>query len=108
MGTRPLRTARLHQVEPHMNVSSWRGSQACVIVQWEDARDFLTRYAIADPAQATRRTIMGEKSRPSKSKGKAPKVSKNGLRPHEQREKDAAYKSADVPSKPFSGGKPKA
>ena len=49
---------------------------------------------------------MGEKSRPAKSKGKSPKAPKAGsLRPHEQRQKDAAYKTADLPSKPFSGGK---
>jgi hypothetical protein len=50
---------------------------------------------------------MGEKSRPAKSKGKSPKAPKaGGLRPHEQRQKDGAYKSANIPSKPTSDEKP--
>jgi hypothetical protein len=75
--------------------------------QGSDALDDLTHCAITiHPVLSTRRTIMGEKSRPAKSKGKSPKAPKAGaLRPHEQRQKDAAYKSADVPSKPFSDGK---
>lgn len=51
---------------------------------------------------------MGEKLR-NKDKAKtpkSPKASKHGLRPHEQREKDAAFKSADIPTKPVGDRKP--
>ena len=53
---------------------------------------------------------MGDKARTpnGKSKEKAPKPSKGGLRPHEQREKDAASKSATAPARPPLEPKPKA
>lgn len=48
---------------------------------------------------------MGEKRR-TKSKGKSAKNTKHGLRPHEQREQQDAFKGATVPvTPPSSGGK---
>jgi hypothetical protein len=46
---------------------------------------------------------MGDKRQPH-SKGKTGKTTKHGLRPHEQREQDAA-KTAP-PTTPSTGGKP--
>lgn len=46
---------------------------------------------------------MGDKRKPL-SKGKTTKSTKHGLRPHEQREHDAA-KNAPAPA-PSTGGKP--
>lgn len=40
---------------------------------------------------------MGEKRR-TKSKGKTPKVTRRGLRPHEQREQQVAFKAATPPA----------
>jgi hypothetical protein len=50
--------------------------------------------------------IVGEKRR-TKSKGKTAKVTKHGLRPHEQREQQDAFKGAGAQVLPSSsGGKP--
>jgi hypothetical protein len=58
----------------------------------------------ASPSPATERTIMGEKRR-IKSKGKTAKSTKHGLRPHELRERQDAFKNAD--GQPVTPVKPK-
>ncbi len=48
---------------------------------------------------------MGDKRR-TQSKGKSAKSTKQGLRPHEQREQQDTLKSAPAPAQSSGGGKP--